>query len=172
MSARTNAPRLLAMGFGFIGLVMLLISGATGVRAYQDTQIGTSLIETGEPTQALVVTATRVERSQCSRSQRAICVDADNLIATIVYQIDGLRAVREFNLTREEFTAYKAGEEVLINLIYLPAAPLEVERTAGDRRAAAQGNTLTIFVQTAFGIIFLVIGALAGRALRKRAPAA
>ncbi len=172
MTARTSAPRLLALGFGFIGFVMLAITGATGVQSYQDHRIGTLLVETGEQTQALIVTVQRLERNQCSRSQRAICVGAQNIIATIVYQVPSLRAASELNLTLREVIDFEDGEDVLIDLMYLPSAPQYVERTSGDRLATARGSTTAIYVQAAFGITFLVIGALTGRASRKRGPAA
>lgn len=166
VTPRTMVP----LGFLCISAVMLAIALWLIYHAMVETRIGTALVETGRETQALVVSAERIERAQCSRSQRAICVDADNYIATIVYQVSGLRAGREINLTPQEFAAYEAGEEVTLDLIYLPTAPLEVERTSGARLAAANNTFLQIYVVAAFAITFLAIGGIAALITRKRAP--
>ena len=133
-----------------------------------ETRIGQALLDTGTPAQALVVSAERIERSQCSRSQRAICVAADNLIATAVFDVSGLRAGTEIRLSPDEFDTYETGAEVFVDLIYLPSDPSEVERSPGQRLSSASGNMLNIYVLAAFGFTFALIGGIAVLITRKR----
>lgn len=164
-------PRLLIAGFLSIGAVMLATALWLIFQTMSETRIGAALVESGEATQALVVTADQIERGQCTRRQRAICGAADNFIATVVYRVEGLRAGREINLTQAEFAAFVAGEEVTIDLIYLPTAPLAVERTQGAHLANTRTAFGQIYVVAAFAITFLVIGGIAALVTRKRAPA-
>lgn len=132
-----------------------------------ETRIGTALVETGQETQALVVTAERLEHSQCSLSQLFICTPAANIIATMVYQVSGLRYGSEIRLTSEEYEAFAEGQEVFVDLIYLPSAPLEAERSPGARLTAASTPFLQIYVAAAFAITFLAIGGIAALIARK-----
>lgn len=162
---------LVTFGFLSIGVALLGIAVFIAVQTVQEVRIGRGLIETGEPAQALVVTAERVERAQCDLSQWFICSPPVNIIATVVYQVSGLRSGAEVRLTPEEYEAYLAGQEVFIDVFYLPSFPAHVERTQGDRLAAATRGTLPLYILAALGLIFLTISGVAALVARKRTRA-
>lgn len=161
-----------AVGLGLlaIGLAVLGVAAFLAIFVVQETRIGRGLAERGASTEALVVSAERIERSQCARSQRAVCWAADNYIAIVVYHVSGLRSGSELRLTAEEFQAFETGTEVFVDLVYLPSDPAHVERTQGDRLAAAGRDTLHIYILMAFGLTFTAIGSIALLVARKQAP--
>lgn len=159
----------IGLGFLAIGLALFGITAFMAAYAVQEARIGRALVDAGVPAQALVVSAERIERSQCSRSQRAVCWAADNYIATVVYDVAGRRAGAELRLTADEFATVQSGTEVFIDLVYLPTDPPEVERAQGDRLARASSDMLSIYVLAAFGLTFTLIGSIALLVARKRA---
>ncbi|ABD54795.1 hypothetical protein [Jannaschia sp. CCS1] len=165
---RQSSPVLIGLGFLGLGVALLAFAAVLTGHVTKETRIGRGLLETGEVTRALLVTADRMERTQCSRSQRRICTAADNFIGTVVYQVPGRRSGADIRLTPDEFEAYIAGEEVFIDLIYLPAFPTHVERIPGARLANAGADTLTIYVMAAFGLTLALIGGVAMRIARKQ----
>lgn len=158
------------IGWGFLAIALGLFGIATfmAFHAVQETRIGQRLIVEGEVTQALVVTAERIERTQCSRSQRAVCWPANSQIATVVYQIEGLRWASEIRLAAEEYDTYLAGSEVFLDLIYLPSAPAEVERARGARLARAEQDFIHIYILAGFGLLIATIGSIALLIARKQ----
>lgn len=166
---RRGSPWMVAFGFLGIGVVLLGIAAVMAAYVVQETRIGRGLQETGEQASALVVSAERIDRTQCSRSQRRMCTRADNLIGTVVYQVSGLRVGTEIDLTEAEFAAHQAGEDVFIDLIYLPSDTPQSERTQGARLAAAGRDTLHIYVLAVFALTFAAIGSIALLVIRKRA---
>ena len=166
----TRAPMLVAGGFLAIGLALAGIAVALGVPALSEARIGRALVENGTPTQALLVSAERLERTRCSRSQRAVCWDAHSLVGTVVYQVDGRRVGVDLRLRPEEFEAHQTGTEVFVDLHYLPEVPAEFEREPGARLASAQGEALNVTVLGVFGLTFALIGGIAALVARKRRP--
>lgn len=154
----------LAIGGVLVGIAMFM-----GVPALQEIRTGRGLVATGEPGRALVVTADRVERSQCPRSQRALCTEASTAIGTVVYQVAGLRAGTDIRLTSDEYEAYVEGGEVFVDLIYLPAHPPFVERTPGQRLSRAQRDMRPIYILAAIGLSLAAIGGAAMLVARKQA---
>ncbi|MBY4891680.1 hypothetical protein KUL25_02750 [Rhodobacteraceae bacterium N5(2021)] len=149
------------MGFLAIALGLLGIATFMGVHVVQETRIGRGLIFEGATAQALIVTAERTERTQCSRSQRSVCWPANTHVATVVFEVEGLRSGAELRLSPDEYTAYESGAEVFIDLIYLPSDPTQVERTRGARLNAAERDTVHIYVLLGFGVLFAAIGIIA-----------
>ncbi|GAB5446491.1 hypothetical protein [Gymnodinialimonas sp.] len=152
-----------------MGLLLVCLTAYMAFDLVREHRIGRGLIFDGTPAQALLVSAERIERSQCSRSQRFICTQSDNYIGIVVHQVGGLRWGAEFRLTLDEFTAHGAGEEVFVDLIYLPSDPIRVERTRGTRLAAAERDTPFVAILAAFGLISTAIGGFILRRTRKPA---
>jgi hypothetical protein len=165
-----RSPRLVGFGFLGIGIALLAIVVFMATHAVPEARIGRALVDTGEPTEALVVSVARIERSQCSRSQRFICTSSMTIIGTVLTQVDGQRTATEARLTSRELATYDAGQDLFIDLIYLPTDLTEVERAQGDRLSAAQSSMLSIYVLAAFALTFTLIGGVTLLVARKRAP--
>lgn len=167
-----NSPRMVGLGFLGIGLALLALTTFMGVHAVKETRIGRGLVETGTEASAFLVSAERLERSQCDRSRRFLCTLSVNYIGSVVYQVSGLRWGTDIRLTEAEYEAQVAGEEVFIDIIYLPSDPPQVERTRGARLFAAQRSSTSIYVMAGFGLLFTAIGGAVTLVLRKlgRAP--
>ncbi len=161
----------LPFGFGLIGLAMLGLALVLFLHMQSETRIGQRLIDEGVATDALVVTAEYRERLSCRGGTIKVCNRDDHALAQIIYLVDDRRAVTDVTLSEEAYAAFEAGDEVRVPIIYLPDAPLEIERTRGDRFAAVQFDMLEISIAAAFGITFVLIGGIAALVMRKRQAA-
>lgn len=166
---RHGASWRVGLGFLVIGLGLFGIAAFMAIHVVQEMRIGRGLIIDGEEISAFVVTAERIERSDCEHNQPSICQSAYTYPATVVYEVAGLRTGAELRLTSEEYTAYETGIEVFVDVIYLPSDPTEVERSRGARLYAAERDTLLIYVLAAFGLTFTLIGSIALLVARKQA---
>lgn len=88
----------------------------------------------------------------------------------MVYTVSGQRWGVELRVGEEKVEAYTAGEEIFVDLIYLPEDPSHVERTSGARLRAAGRDTLQVYGLMAFRLTFAVIGGVVTRIARKHAP--